>query len=381
MRIAVIGSGLMGYALAFDLIRSEEVEMVTLFDRDDDVLTRTSSRLGSPKVQTLCLDVHDTDRLVHALKGHGCAIGATTYQDNVEMTKVAILARTHFCDLGGNDDVVRRQLSMFDDAAAAGVCIIPNCGLAPGLANIIAARSVEFFDNVEAIHIRVGGLPQNPLPPFNYQLFFSVEGLINEYTGLAKILRNSKIEEVETLTDVELLEFPHPFENLEAFNTSGGASLLPDLFQGRVGSLDYKTIRYRGHCEKFKTLLDLGFASNEPVWLGSKIITVREMFLDLLKKKLAGNDKDAVLMRITIQGDRDQHRQSLRYQIVDYFDEINNITSMMRMTSYPTSLIAQMILRDQINEVGVFTPEQCVPLKPLLVDLSRRGIMVEEVWS
>lgn len=376
MKFVVIGSGQMGSAIGFDLARSPDVELVALADLNLETAQRSARSIGSKKVRAIQLDAADHEEVVRVMSHHDCAIGATIYRDNVSLTKAALRARVHFCDLGGNDEVVREQMSFHEEAVAAGLCIVPNCGLAPGFANVLAARGAEFFEKVDSIHIRVGGLPQHPRPPFMYQLMFSVEGLINEYTGKSYVLRNFKIEEVDTLTETESLAFPAPFNQLEAFHTSGGASFLPDMFQGKVRTLDYKTIRYPGHCEKFKTLLDLGFASNEPLSMGSNIIVAKEIFYELLKKKLSGTDHDVVLMRVSIKGLKDHKSQTLSYELVDYFDEINNITAMMRTTAYPTSVIAQLIVKKLIRDVGVLLPERCVPLDPLLQELSKRGIEI-----
>src|SRR5207245_3140252 len=131
-------------------------------------------------------------------------------------------ARTNFCDLGGNNDVVAAELALHGQAEKQGVSIIPDCGLAPGMVAVLVAHGAARFEKLEQIHIRVGGLPQNPKPPLDYQLVFSVEGLINEYIEPARIVRNGLIATVESMTEMEEIEFPAPFGKLEAFQTSGG---------------------------------------------------------------------------------------------------------------------------------------------------------------
>jgi lysine 6-dehydrogenase len=381
MKYLVIGSGLMGSALAYDLAHSSGVEEITLADVDLGRAEETARSIGSEKVKPVALNVEYYDDLVQRMTGHACAIGATTFRHNFALTKAAIEAGVHLCDLGGNDEVVRRQLELAAHAREAGVLVIPNCGLAPGMANVLAARGAEAFERVDAIHIRVGGLPQHPKPPLNYQLFFSVEGLINEYTGKSVILRNSRITEVDTMTEVEAIEFSPPFGALEAFLTSGGTSQLPQMFAGTVRDLTYKTIRYRGHCERFRGLLDLGFASNEPISVGSNIFTAREMFFELLRKRLAGTSPDVVLVRVTISGVRAGQQSTRTFELIDFYDGNTNITAMMRTTAYPTSVIAQLLASGVIDQRGVATPEQCVPLEPFLEQLNQRGIGVVERWS
>lgn len=381
MKFLVLGSGMMGSAIALDLSRSPDVTKITLADADLLRAEQAAHNIGSPLVHPVDLNVSMIDAVVDLMKQHHCVFGAVSFQYNSILTKAAIEAGVHFCDLGGNDEVVRNQLTLHHQARKAGVLIIPNCGLAPGLANILAARGTEHFDSVDSVQLRVGGLPQHPRPPFNYQLVFSVEGLINEYCGTSTVLREGKVTQVDTLTEIETVEFPEPLGVLEAFHTSGGSSLLPTLFEGKVRQLDYKTLRYRGHCEKFKVLLDLGFASNEPITLGSNLLTAKEFFIELLNRKLDSGGKDLVALKVSIKGVHEGKTRTLTFDLIDFYDEISNITAMMRTTSYPTSIIGQMIVKGIVTERGVLTPESCVPLEPLLLELANRNILIRKSWS
>ena len=381
MKFLVIGAGMMGSAVAYDLARSSGVEGVTLADIDIARCQEVGKKIGSTKVRPVALDVNYYDQVIDAMRGHDCAIGAVSFHHNFLLTTAAIEAHVHFCDLGGNDDIIHKQLSLNDRAKKADIAVIPNCGLAPGLANILAARGAELFDTVDSIHLRVGGLPQHPKPPLNYQLVFSAEGLLNEYSGKSTVLRNGTVTQVDALSETEMIEFPPPFGTLEAFHTSGGVSVLPQMFAGKVRELDYKTIRYPGHCERFKTLLDLGFGSNEPITVGSNVLTSKELFSELLNKKLEKTGKDVVLLRVWIQGIRERRLQTLTYNVIDYFDENDNITGMMRMTAFPTSVIARFIVDGRITVRGVATPEMCVPLRPIIEELRSGNINVPERWS
>jgi lysine 6-dehydrogenase len=381
MNFLVLGSGMMGSAIAYDLAQSENAQQVHLADSDFRRAESAAAKSGSNKIKPLCLDVNDHASIVRAMKDNAVAIGAVSYRFNVALAKAAIEAGIHFCDLGGNDDVVEEQLALDGKARERGATIVPNCGLAPGLANILAARGAEKFETVDSIRMRVGGLPQHPVPPFNYQIVFSVEGLLNEYSGKSTIIRDFKLGTVETLTEIESIGFPAPFGTLEAFHTSGGASLTPKMFAGKVRELDYKTIRYPGHCEKFRTLLELGFGSNEPLSLGSNVLTERELFIELLKRKLPQAGHDVVLMRVSIDGTRDGNQQHLTFTMIDFYDETRNISAMMRGTAYPTSVIAQFLATGIIKGAGAITPEQCVPLDPLLVELKKRGITINQEWN
>lgn len=381
MKFLIIGAGQMGGAVAYDLARSTGVEAVTLADVDLRRAEETVARIASPKLHAVRLDVETSTDIVDTMQRYDGVIAATTFRHNVALTKAAIEAGVHFCDLGGNDDVVHQQLALNAEAQQQNVLIVPNCGLAPGLANVLAARGIEQFESVDTVQLRVGGLPQHPKPPFNYQLVFSVEGLINEYSGKSRVLRNYAITEVDAMTEVESIEFPPPFGILEAFITSGGISMLPQMFAGKVRELDYKTVRYPGHCERFKALLDLGFASNEPITVGSSILTAKEMFFELLRRKLAGSDHDVVLLRVSLRGNRGGKRQTLTFSLIDFYEENDNITAMMRTTAFPTSIIAQLVVGGTVQHRGVMTPEQCIPLDPLVSELQTRGVNVTQEWS
>lgn len=374
MKYLVLGSGMMGFALAYDLARSEGTTSVTLADIDLERAKKAAARIRKGKVVPAQLDVGNEPAVSALMREHDGAAAAVSYRFNESLTRAAIRAKRPLVDLGGNDDVVARQRRLDAEARHAGVTIVPNCGLAPGLINVIAAGSVTEFDSVESIHLRVGGLPQHPRPPLNYQISFSVEGLLNEYSGKAEVLRKGRRVRVDALTEIETIRFPPPFGDMEAFITTGGASLLPELFEGKVEELDYKTIRYPGHCERFKALMDLGFASNDPIQMGSNIFTEREVFSELLRRKLPETGQDVVLLQAKIKGLKDGNAANLSYQLVDYFDASDNISAMMRTTSFPTSIILQFLAQEVIKGAGVLAPEQCVPMPALLGALERRGI-------
>ncbi len=383
MKYTVIGAGMMGSAAAYDLARANPDDEIVLADINFQQATQAAKAIG-PSITPARLDVNVQKDVVHAIEGSSAVISAVSYSVNYQVSKAGIQAGVHVCDLGGNDEVVKRQLSLDVDARQRGVTIIPNCGLAPGLIDILAMEGTKEFDELESIHLRVGGLPQNPRPPLFYQIAFSVDGLINESVEKAAVIRDGVLMQIDPMSELEEIEFKE-VGKLEAFHTSGGISTLTELLSGRVKNLDYKTIRYRGHCEKFKTLLDLGFAANEPVMVGGSVKTNREFFAELLRKKLDHGDKDLVLARATITGRKGNAERVLVYEFVDYYDDTTKITAMMRTTAFPTSIIAQMLAHGVINTRGVLPPEVCVPGDRMIAELGKRGIKmtkrITETWS
>jgi len=181
MKILVLGAGRMGHGAVFDLIHnSPDVETVTVADLDLNKAQSVAAAVGSSRVEAKQIDTANYADGVELMRGHDSAISCVNYWYNLPLSKAALETGINFCDLGGNNYVVDEQLALDAEAKAAGVNIIPDCGLAPGMVSILAMHGAGLVDQIEEIHIRVGGLPQDPKPPLNYQLVFSVEGLINE---------------------------------------------------------------------------------------------------------------------------------------------------------------------------------------------------------
>jgi len=381
MKLLVLGAGLQGGAAAFDLLRNPDVERVGLADIDSERLEQASSRLADRRLETHEIDAGDTEQVTELMGRYDACLSAVNYWYNLELTRAAIEAGTHFCDLGGNNDVVRAQLELDSRAFDAGITVVPDCGLAPGMANVLAAYGIRRLTEVSTVRIRVGGLPQHPKPPLDYQLVFAVEGLINEYVERCIAVRDGVKLFAEPLTEVEEIEFPAPFGKLECFHTSGGLSTLAHTFAGRVRDMDYKTIRYPGHCARMRTLLELGMFDTAPVPVGDTEVRPRQVTARVLERLLTGNDQDVVLLRVTVAGSKHGGRRRLEFEIVDYADEANGITAMMRCTAYPASIVLQMLASKQIEARGVVVQERCVPAEPFIAELGKRGIQVVERQS
>ncbi len=376
MKILVLGAGLMGLGAAFDFAQQDDVECVTVADLDASRVREVAERIGS-KAKPVTLDVSNAEAVTGLMRGHAATLSCVVYRLNEHLARCAIAAGTNFCDLGGNNDVVAAELALDRQASERGVTIVPDCGLAPGMVAVLVAHGLSHFKEADEVHIRVGGLPQNPKPPLDYQLVFSVEGLINEYIEPARVLREGRIVEVESMTEVEAIEFPPPFGMLEAFQTSGGTSTLPDTYRGRVRNLDYKTIRYRGHCDKFKTMIDLGLCSSEPIGADGKQVVPRRVFAELLLRNLPQEGPDLVLVRVEFAGGG----RRLRYDIIDRFDEATGLSAMMRTTAFPAAIVALMMARGQIEKKGAHPQERCVPAGLFMQELAKREIDVRQSWS
>lgn len=365
----------MGHGAAFDLVHnSPDVAAVTVADFHLSKAEDVASKVGG-RIEARAIDAGNYSEVVELMRGHDATISCVNYWYNESLSKAAIETGSNFCDLGGNNYVVDKQLALDAEAKAAGINIIPDCGLAPGMVSILAMHGAEKFDQIEEIHIRVGGLPQDPQPPLNYQLVFSVEGLINEYIEVARVIRDGNVTEVESMTEIESLEFDG-FPPLEAFQTSGGTSTLPDTFLGKIRDLDYKTIRYAGHCDKFKTMIDLGLCSSDEVLVDFEKVTPRKVFAGLLEKHLLADGPDYVLVRLDFVGKKVGETKRLRYDIVDKQDEETGMSAMMRTTAFPASIIAQMMARGDVTMRGATPQEKAIDPAKFVAELERREINI-----
>ncbi|PYS91606.1 MAG: saccharopine dehydrogenase [Acidobacteria bacterium] len=379
MKILILGAGRMGLGAAYDLAHnSPDVEAITIADIDAERARAVAATVGSTKLTPVPVDVTNAAQVVALMRGHDAAISCVTYFHNLQLARAAIEARTNFCDLGGNNSIVAAELALDAEARAADINIIPDCGLAPGMVSVLAAHGAARFTELEAIHIRVGGLPQEPRPPLNYQIIFSVEGLINEYVERARVIRDGQIIEIESMTEIEALEFPAPFGTMEAFQTSGGTSTLPDTFAGRLRELDYKTIRYPGHCAQFKLLIDLGLCASDAVELDGVRVAPRRLLGEMLVRHLPADEPDVVLIRLEFRGTLDEQQRTRRYDIIDRFDARTGLSAMMRTTAFPASIIAQMMARNETTARGALPQERCIPPAPFVAALAARDIKINE---
>src|SRR5271157_2564837 len=392
MKLLVIGSGMMGSAAAYDMARQEEVASVTLADNDvrraKDVAARINRITGDHKVRAVPLDAAKQKDAARLMKGHDGTLSAVPYFLNFGLAKAAIGAGCHFADLGGNNTVVRQELGLARHAEKKGVGLAPDCGLSPGMASILGGELVRRLGGrADALKIYVGGLPEKPLPPFHYQLVFSVEGLINEYVEPARILRKGKLTTIEALTEPEEFRMDG-FAPLVAFQTSGGTSTLPETFEGRVGECFEKTLRYPGHYDLLCELKALGLFSNEKMRVGDVEVAPRALMSKVFEGKFAGKGPDVCIMRLEAHesikspGVRGLLGGKLKgrvasFTMVDHYDPKSDMSAMMRTTAFPASIVLQMMCTGAVSKHGAVLQERDVPAEAFLEEVARRGIKID----
>lgn len=378
MKLVLFGAGKMAYAIAHDLVRNPLVSDVVVGDISLAQAQKLTRSLRSKKLRAVDVDVTRKKDVARLLEDARAAVGATTYAHNLMLTEACIAAGAHFCDLGGNNDIVKAQHALHAQARKAGVAIVPDCGLAPGMVNILGYHWAHAFDHVDTLEIRVGGLPQTVTNRLGYQIAFSVEGLINEYIEKAVILRDGKKSVVPSMTGLETLGFAAPYDDLEAFYTSGGTSTLPQTLAKKATNLDYKTIRYRGHAAQIALLMELGLCSSEPVTLGKIAVKPRQLLATLLTRYLPVGEPDVVLIRLTVRGSRAGRPAARTYDCVDHADPKTRLSAMQRTTGFSAAIVAQLLAAGDVVPPGVTPQELGIPGDRFLQELAARGIRFTE---
>jgi lysine 6-dehydrogenase len=377
MRMLVLGAGLQGSACAYDLLQQPGVAGVTIADVKPERIPAFLKPAVGKRLALLKLDVQDGAALRAAMAGHAGVLNAAPYYFNLEVARAAVDVGVHCADLGGNTEIVFKQKKLDAEARAQNVSVIPDCGLAPGMVNILAAEGIRRVGNAEAVKIYVGGLPQHPEPPLNYQIVYSLEGALDYYTTPSWVLRDGRPTRVDALSEVELVTFPPPVGELEAFHTGGGISTLPWAYEGRVRTMEYKTLRYPGHVAIMRPIRELGLLDLTPVKVKGKEIVPRDAFIASVSPKLTKPEgRDLVALRVEVRG---RNGKPVAWQLLDYSDEAHGISAMMRTTGYSLAITGVMQADGRVATKGVHTPDEAVPFDAYVRELAKRGVEIREI--
>jgi len=377
MRMLVLGAGLQGSACAYDLLQHPGVDRVTVADLKPDRIPALLRPLAGRRLALLKLDVQDGAALRAAMGGHDAVLNAAPYYFNLEVSKAAVDSGVHCADLGGNTEIVFQQRKLDAAARERGVSVIPDCGLAPGMVNILAAEGIRRVGEAESVKIYVGGLPQHPEPPLNYQIVYSLEGALDYYTTPSWVLRDGRPTRVDALSELEQVTFPPPVGALEAFHTGGGISILPWAYEGKVRTMEYKTLRYPGHVAVMRPIRELGLLDLTPVKVKGKEVVPRDLFIAAVSPKLTKPEgRDLVALRVEVHG---RNGQRAAWQLLDYYDEARGISAMMRTTGYSLAVTGLMQVEGRIAARGVRTPDEAVPFADYVAELGKRGVEIREI--
>jgi lysine 6-dehydrogenase len=375
----ILGAGRQGVAAAYDLAIFGEASRITIADIDTEQARAAAKRVNTlgrnHLTDALAIDVRDADAVRHVLKHYDVVLSAVPYFYNLTLTRAAIECGVCFCDLGGNTEIVRQQHALNAEAKRAGVSVVPDCGMGPGMDNTLAVYAMELVGQPEHVYMYDGGLPQHPQPPWNYALTFSIDGLTNEYFGGMTILRNGELFHAPCFTELEVLNVP-PIGELEAFLIAGGVSTAPWTFKGRLQTYQLKVLRYPGTFAQLKAFSDLGLFDAKPVRVDGAEVIPRKVFHALFEPKVRGDEiEDVCIIHVRAIGKRDGQRTEATLEVIDYFDPATGFTAMQRITGWHASIVAAMMARGEIPD-GSRPLEVAVPAGSFVREARKRGFNI-----
>lgn len=390
MRMLVLGAGLQGSACAYDLLQNPAVTEVRLADVRVDTLApflapyTDPARVngGKPRLIPTPLDARDGEAVRALMRSADAAMSALPYYLNLDMARAAVEVGTHFCDLGGNTEIVFGQKALADEARRTGASVVADCGLAPGMVNILAQLGIDRARaagaRVRAVRIYVGGLPQHPEGPLNYQIVYSLEGVLDYYTTRSWVLRDGRRQEVAALSEVEPVEVDG-VGALEAFHTAGGLSTMAWRYEGDIPTMEYKTLRYPGHAAIMEAVRELGFLELDAVEVKGQRVAPRDLAVAVMGPRLRKQRPDLVALRVVVEAEGpDGEPVTHTWELVDRADEATGLSAMMRTTGFSLSITGQLQAAGRVP-AGVHTPDEAMPGEEYVAELARRGVVIREV--
>ena len=340
-KITVLGAGLVGSVMAKDLAKDHDVSVVDISEESLDKLKN---------VKTICSDISKTENLHKSIKSCDLVVGAVPGFIGYKMMKDVINAKKNIVDISffpedpfGLDNLAKEK----------GVIAVMDCGVAPGMGNVI----LGYHNNnmvVEDYECLVGGLPEKREWPYEYQAVFSPIDVIEEYVRPARYVQNSQVIVREALSDTELVKFEE-VGTLESWNSDGLRSLITTM--PNIPNMIEKTLRYPGCVEYLKVLRESGFFSYEEIEINGQKIRPIDVTSKLLfpKWEMKKGDKDFTVMRILIKGIENDVATTYKYTLLDRFQE--NTISMARTTGFTCTAVANLILNGEYSRIGISPPE------------------------
>jgi len=380
-KFCVLGGGRQGTAIAYDLLKFGNQSQVIIADVDlkqaEGSTARNKSLLDTDKLLAVQVDVNDQKQMLDLLQDVDVLISAVPYHLNTKVTDFAIQSSTSMVDLGGHTGIVQAQLNRSHEAIEKGITIVPDCGMGPGMNVTMALLAMEQLDTPEHVRIWDGGLPLNPVEPWNYASFFNINGLTNEYDGDAFFIQDGKVTQVPCFEDVEVLSFGGGIGDLEAAVTSGGLSTMPWTFQGKLKTLENKTLRYFGHWDQMIAFRQLGLFDLTPMEFNEIKIIPREFYHQLLEPKLNVNPKeDVCIMRTEAVGEKDGMPTKAVVETLEYFDENTGFYAMEKWTGWHASMMAIRIGNKELNS-GAISVENAMSGAYFLKEAKKRDYKID----
>lgn len=372
MKITVLGAGLVGSAIVKDLALEPTFD-ITVVDFNQKALEALQSQLSVKTIQANLREAGQTAAVVSGSDLVVCAVpgfmGFATLKEIIEAGK----------------DVV--DISFFPEdaleldalAKSKGVTAVVDCGVAPGLCNIIAGHVDKLLDKTDRYVCYVGGLPQVREWPYEYKAVFSPIDVLEEYTRPARFVEYGQEVVRPALSDVELLNFPG-VGTLETFNTDGLRSLIQTM--AHIPFMKEKTLRFPGHINLMRAMRDSGFFDTEPVEVDGQQVVPISLTSKLLFDQwtMKPGEEDFTVMQVELEGEKDGKRVTYTYDLLDKYNRETGITSMARTTGYTCTIIVRQVAKGLFTQKGICPPEFIGQTEgcfaDLLAEYAKRGITV-----
>lgn len=351
----ILGAGLVGSVMAADLA-ADEAFNVTIADASQDALARAAQRAG-PKLRTIQSDLADQDTLRECIAPADIVLGALASHLGFRTLRTVIEAGKSYCDISFMPE---DAIDLDPLARERGVTAIVDCGVAPGMSNLLAARAVADLDQADSIEIYVGGLPRERRWPFQYKAGFSPADVIEEYTRPSRIVEHGQVVLRPALSEPELMDF-EGVGTLEAFNTDGLRSLATTM---RVPNMKEKTLRYPGHIEIMRIFRETGLFSQDEIEVPGPGGSARVRPIDVVsalmfpKWTYEPGEEDLTVMRIVVRGQKAGRPQRHTWDLLEFYDQASQATSMARTTAFPCAILARLLAAGHIDTPGVLPPER-----------------------
>jgi lysine 6-dehydrogenase len=376
-RIAVLGCGLVGAAIARDLSREEDFE-VTVADASEQALARLGKQAA---LRTWTADLSRPTEIMDVVREADVVVGALPGRLGFSMLETVVRSGKPIADISFSPE---DPLVLDDLARERGVTAVVDCGVSPGISNFAVGRAAASFSEIEDVAILVGGLPVNRNRPFGYAIVFSAADVIEEYTRPARVVEEGRVVTRPALSEVETIEVPG-VGTLEAFLTDGLRTLLSTV---PARSMKEKTLRYPGHAEAMRALRDCGFFETEQIEAGGVFLSPRAVTERLLTRawKLPEGEEEFTYLRVVVEGsDPAGSFRRYKFELLDRTDPTGGLTSMARTTGFPCAAAAAMLARGQYRDPGVRPPELLAKdpaaSERFLEALRARGVAWAEGWE
>jgi len=382
MRIVVLGAGLMGRAVVWDLARAPEVRSIVVGDFDRDRAHRVARGFGRAKSLGAFADVRETSALARLLRGCDVVVNCTQYNWNLDVMRAAVAARVHYMDLGGLYHVTRKQFTLDREFRRIGRIAIAGIGGAPGVTNVMARALADGLDRVDSIHVyNAGADTQRYEGPVVFT--FSIATILDELTTRPVHFTGGRYVEKEILAEPEERNFAQPIGKIELRHSiHSELGTLAESFRTRgVRDVFFKINYPAGMVNLVRSLSDAGLTSHEPVAVNGHKVAPRELLLALLRERAPSKPaKDVEALRVVVGGRRRGAKRTSAMEMWARYTTRPQFSAVARDTGFPAAIAAVMVGRGQISGVGVQAPENAVPPEPFFAELKKRGFRFRR-WS